>query len=575
MASTIIALKEQETPGTPLFIFDCTLSSGDIQRWSTHNVTVNSRSYSARVLRHNAFDLTSSPEAATDGVSKISITLANADGILSELERNVGWKGSQLVVTFLFFDLTQGVAASDTQVVFRGVSDPPNQSTESCMRLSFTNRLNLQRVYLPDITIQKRCPWTFPGTAAQRQEAVNGGSKGQFSPFYRCGYSADQTGGVGTSSSGAPFTTCDYSRTQCQQRGMFSIDAQNQATRRFGGIEFLPAAIQVRSYGAKGTYLSVPLTNQALYNDYVPHIYGTGWYVPPIVFARNDGNLTHLEVLLGAGLLTAVLKVIVHDMEIPVGVAGANMTATGWYNVVTLGTRSGNFNPDFTDASGNPMGDPYGSLGMLSVVVPNGIANGTSLPAVEVLIQGMQLETFDSSGNPLGHAFTNNPAWVLLDVLLRSGWTTDLVDLASFSAVAQRCDTLVQTTDLNGNPTSIPRYQCNLILTDRRSAGDVVRGIRNASAMYLTFDPTGRLQLNSEDTLALQQPTKPGGSNSAGTLDGGWPAYEFGDSFSGIARLDTGATSFTLSSRSTADTPNQYTVEFQDEFNEYQQDSLS
>ncbi len=65
------------------------------------------------------------------------------------------------------------------------------------MRLSFTNRLNLQRVYLPDITIQKRCPWTFPATAAQRQEAIAGGSKGQFSPFYRCGYSADQTGGAG------------------------------------------------------------------------------------------------------------------------------------------------------------------------------------------------------------------------------------------------------------------------------------------------------------------------------------------------------------------------------------------
>jgi len=575
MASTIIALKEQETPGTPLFIFDCTLSSGDVQHWSTHSVTVNSQSYSARVLRHNAFDLTSSPEAATDGGARISITLANADGILSEIERNIGWKGSQVVVTFLFFDLIRGVTASDTQVVFRGVADPPNQSTESSMRLSFTNRLNLQRVYLPNITIQKRCPWTFPSTAAQRQEALNGGSQGQFSPFYPCGYSADQTGGVGSLSSGAPFTTCDYSRTQCQQRGMFSTDAQNQVTRRFGGIEFLPTAIQVRSYGEKGTYLSVPVANQALYNDYVPLIYGTGWYEPPIAFARNDGNLTHLEVLLGAGILTAVLKVVVNDLEIPVGVAGANMTATGWYNVVTLGTRNGNFNPDFTDASGNPLGDPYGSMGMMSVVIPNGIANGTSLPVIEVLIQGMQLATFDSSGNSLGDNFTNNPAWVLLDVLLRSGWTTGLVDLASFAGVAQSCEALVQTTDLNGNPTSIPRYQCNLILTDRRSAGDIVRGIRNASAMYLTFDSLGRLQLNSEDTLALQQPTKPAGSNSTETLDGGWPAYEFGDSFSGIVRLDSGATSLTLSSRSTADTPNQYTVEFQDEFNEYQQDSLS
>ena len=443
------------------------------------------------------------------------------------------------------------------------------------MRLSFTNRLNLQRVYLPDIRIQKRCPWTFPTTAVQRKEAVTGGSKGPFSPFFRCGYSADQTSGLGSIAADGPYTSCDYSRTQCQQRGMFSTDANNQVTRRFGGIEFLPSAIQVRSYGEKGSHLSIPLANQALYNDFVPLVYGTGWYEPPIVFARNDGNLTHFEILLGAGPLTGVLKVVVNDIEIPVGVSGANMTATGWYNVVTLGTRSGNFNPDFRDSSGNPLGDPYGSMGMLSVVVPNGISSGTSLPAIEVLIQGLELACFDANGNSLGNSFSNNPAWVLLDVLLRSGWTTDLVDLPSFAAVAQRCDALVHTTDLNGNDTLIPRYQCNLMLTNRRSAGDIVRGIRTGCALYLSFDTNGFLRLNAEDTLGLQQPTKPPGSNSTETLNGGWPAYEFGDNFSGIVRRDTGETSLTISSRSTADTPNRYTVEFQDAFNEYQQDSLS
>ncbi len=110
MATTINDLKEQETPGTPLFIFDCTLTSGDLQQWSTHNVTINGKSYSARVLRHNVFDLASSPEAATDGVSRISVTLANADGILSEIERNIGWKGAQLTITFLFFDLKNSAA---------------------------------------------------------------------------------------------------------------------------------------------------------------------------------------------------------------------------------------------------------------------------------------------------------------------------------------------------------------------------------------------------------------------------------------------------------------------------------
>jgi len=572
----ISVLKELEVPGTPLFLFDCTLPTGDVERWSTHNVTVNGNPYLSRVLKHNIFDLNSSPEAATDGVSTVSITLANADSLLSSIERNIGWKGSTLVATFLFFDLTNQVVASDSQVVFRGIANPPDQSTESTLRLSFTNTLNLQRVFLPAVRIQKLCPWNFPSTAAQRLEAVTGGTQGAFSPFYQCGYSPDQSGGVGNMNAGTPFTTCDYSRTQCQQRGMFDKDSANNVTRRFGGIEFVPASILVRTYGSKTSVLSTPLPNQALYNDFVPLIYGTGWYRPPIVLARNDGNLTHFEILLGSGQISSVVTVIVNSTQIPVGVNGTNMTATGWYNVISYGSRNGAFNPDFSNSAGQPLGDPYGSMAFMSLVVPNSISNGTSFPEVNVLIQGLQLAQYDSSGNYLSNAFTNNPAWVMLDALRRSGWNQTQLDLATFSAVAQRCNALVSTVDVNGNSTTIPRYQCNLLLTGRRSAGDIVRGIRNSSAMYLSFDSNGLIQLNPEDILANQQPTQSASSNSTATLNGGWPAYEFGDTtFSGIVRNTNGASSLTVTSQSIANSPNQYTVEFQDQFNDYQQDSLS
>ena len=573
----INVLKELEVPGTPLFLFDCTLPNGVVQSWSTHNVTINGTQYLSRVLKHNAFELNSSAESATDGASTVSITLANADAFLSSIESNIGWKGSALAVTFLFYDLINQAAASGSQVVFRGIANPPDQSTESTLRLSFTNRLNLQRVYLPPVRIQKLCPWNFPATAAQRQEAVNGGAQGAFSPFYQCGYSPDQTGGVGNMNGSTPYTTCDYSRTQCQQRGMFDTDSRSNITRRFGGLEFVPASIIVRSYGAKTSQVSTPLPNQALYNDFVPLLYGTGWYQPPIVLARNDGNLTHFEVLLGVGQIAAVVTVIVNNIEIPVGVSGTNMTSTGWYNVISYGTRNGAFNPDFSNSAGQPLGDPYGSMAFMSVVVPNWISNGTSLPVIDVLIQGLELAQYDSSGNYVQTTFSNNPAWVMLDALQKSGWTQNLLDLPSFSVAAQRCNALVSTVDVNGNSATIPRYQCNLLLTDRRSAGDVVRGIRIASALYLSFDVNGLVQLNGEDTLANQQPTQAVGSNSTEMLNGGWPAYEFSDdgTFSGIVRSSSGGSSVVVTTTNTANTPNQYTVEFQDQFNDYQQDSLS
>ena len=136
----INVLKEQEVPGTPLLLFDCTLPTGDVQSWSTHNVAINGTQYLSRVLKHNLFELNNSVETATNGTASVSITLANADAFLSPIERNVGWKGSSLVVTFLFYDLKNQAVASDSQIVFRGIANPPEQSTEATLRLSFTNR---------------------------------------------------------------------------------------------------------------------------------------------------------------------------------------------------------------------------------------------------------------------------------------------------------------------------------------------------------------------------------------------------------------------------------------------------
>ena len=88
-----------------------------------------------------------------------------------------------------------------------------------------------------------------------------------------------------------------------------------------------------------------------------------------------------------------------------------------------------------------------------------------------------------------------------------------------------------------------PRFECNLVIETRRSAAEVAKGIRNGSSLMLTYGMSGLLTLRVENTLALQQPTLPDGSNSTETLNGGWPAYEFSDgsaTFSGILRNANG-----------------------------------
>jgi len=565
---TISELKELAVTDTPIMVFDCTLSSGAMEHWSTHVVTIGSTTYDARVLQHSAFDIQTASDQGVDGSPKISLVLANADSHFSEVERATGWKGANLTVGFLFYDLRNDVPLTEMTVIFQGICNSPDQIKEATIRLTAINRMNLQRLHLPEVRIQRRCPWIFPATDDQRTEAVDGGVDGKYSLYYRCGYSAGASGGAGSLNGSTPYTTCGYTRADCQARGI---------AQRFGGLEYVPPAIAVRGYG-KDWSTSALSVNQARYNDYVPMIYGTVWIEPLVVFARNDGNLTRMEVLLGIGQIQGVVTVLVDDVQIPVGVSGQNMTGTGWYNLITSGTRDGAYDPNFTNPDGTPAGDPYGSMAYLAVIVPNQLSTGNSLPTVRVLVQGLIVPTYAADGTYLSDQFSNNPAWILLDVLRRSGWTAAEIDLTSFAAAAAYCDEQIQSTDLNGNPITITRFQCNVAIQKRKSAGDVVRGVRNGARLYLTYGAGGVLQLQVENSLALQQPARSAYTNSTAALGGGWPAYEFGDGTSGVSgvlRRQNGEPSVIISARSIADTPNCLTTDFQDGLNSYQQDSYT
>ena len=98
-----------------------------------------------------------------------------------------------------------------------------------------------------------------------------------------------------------------------------------------------------------------------------------------------------------------------------------------------------------------------------------------------------------------------------------------------------------------------------------------------AARLLFTYSVGGLLQLQVENSIALQQPTQVGVEQQHGDAKWRLAGYEFSDGSTGTAnilRKANGEPSVQVSSRSIADTPNQVTVEFQDAFNGYQQDSL-
>jgi hypothetical protein len=572
-------MKRRETPDTPVLLFDCTWKDGHTERWSTHAVSAGGEAYSPRVVRHDGFELKLASEEGIDAGGRLAVTLVNTDSYGSQIERSRGWKGARLRVRAAFADLRTRGLTTAPKAVFLGWANPPEEISERFIRLSFVNRLSLQRTAVPQARVQPRCPWHFPRTAAERAEAVDGGARGRYSAFYNCGYSPGLMGGAGNlDGSGQPFTDCARTRPDCEARGMFSRDAETRETARFGGCQFLPPSIAVRSHGGAKWGLAEPADGRGRANDAVPLIYGTAWYAPPVIFSRSDGNLTHCQALLGSGPMEGVEKVIVNGVELPLGVDGQDMTATGWYNVVSLGLRNGAFNLNFADAAGVPTGDPHGGMAVLSASIPNRLARGNEVPRVEVLANGQRVPVYDLSGARAGEAFTRNPAWILLDLLKRCGWSEEEIDTASFSRTAGYCAEILPVKDPNGNVVNSPRFEINVALTERRSAAEAVRGIRNAAALMVTIDGEGRIRLAPEGRIGDQQPEKPEGSNSAAPFEGGWPAYEFSDGsagFGAILRRADNAPAVRIFSRPASESPNRLSVEFQNMLNGYRQDTVS
>jgi hypothetical protein len=571
--------KYEEELLTPVLLFDCTLADGQVERWSTHSATWQNIAYSPRVVENSGFGIGLLADDGSDWGNRMTVVIANTDSYVTHLHRTENLKGCRLLVSFAFLDPDSGQVVSTPEAVFTGIGDAPEELTTSVGRINFISRFSLQRLALPQTRVQESCPWSFPRDAAERAEAVSGGATGKYNRFYPCGYSADQAGGCGNpDGSGNPFNSCGGTKSECVARGMWQQDARGQSTARFGGFQFLPATSLVRSSGASQRFWSQAVDGRAKTNDAVPLVYGTVRYPAPVIWAWNDGNLLICEALVGSGPIQGILRLWVNGIELPLGVPGTNMSATGWYDVLTTGDRNGAFDPNFADSLGKPVSDPHGSLAAVNIHVPTNLVSSNSLPTVEVLAQGLVLPRYDEQGEPLGAFFTANPAWALLDMLRRCGWQDNELDIPSFAVAASTLDQAVPVPT-GGDPALFEaRAAFNYALLSRKPSIDIMRGLRQGAELLLRLNEQGQISVIVEGTISDQQPVQPEHSNAISPLDGGWPTFEANDGSTGdctILANKQGDIDLRLFCQPTSQTPNRLTVEYQDSRNDYVNGSLS
>jgi len=238
--------------------------------------------------------------------------------------------------------------------------------------------------------------------------------------------------------------------------------------------------------------------NEARYNDFVPMVYGTAWYNPPIVFARNDGNLTRNgSAARQWARCRPCFKGAGERRRDSGGRRRAQYDGHGMVQRADTGYRAwARLDSDFTD------GDPYGSMAYASVVVTEPAERRDEPAESRGAGDGAESCRFmgpTASGWP--KQLTGEPG------VDRSGYAAARrmgageIDAASFARAAAFCDEEIAALDLFGTRYTAAGSDATWCCRSDGSGGRGPR-LRNSARLLLTYGSAGQDRARMENAMA-------------------------------------------------------------------------
>jgi hypothetical protein len=603
--------------------------------------------YLARISTQDMGQLQSRSQEGVDRIPSIALHLADPDKFLwTNFEQQIGFKGATVSLNLVMWQADTANFSSDAPLQFQGVCDGPNyEGGLDTMTVTANSSHNTSRVYFPIVPLGPTCPWAFPpgGPTANPGALRLDGATNRSSVYWECGYDPDQAGtdpdtladarcgnlttpnatdaaGNIVADANGVFITCDYTKPGCVARGMYTQDSAARPTGRFGGVQWSadPGESQHNSYLDGHDVTVFNSQNTSIIGNGINQLYGTEWVNGQVVNIQADGNLTQFEVIVclgdvgiptyvGGTFVSGIEKVLVNGILINYTnnfgtmIDGVKKTGEGFdpltvsinfdsdmsWSHVTTGLRTGA--QDTALYYGGP-GDPYGSICTIVCQVYQQLGgDGSQFPTVQVLASGTRVAVFSDptqTGSTVPMVQSNNPAWVLMDILTWANWQYSDFDLPSFMAAAAFCDTWITYTDLTGNPAAVhARFICEVAIDQRRTAAELIQSILWGFRAQLinNYNGNGLLYLMIRESTADQQPLAIAGSNyntaitsvtANGTIALGYLAYLF-DENSIIRTQENGKPAISMKMLPNSSTPNRIIFPFQDSANAYVSDSLN
>jgi len=581
--------------------------------------------YIGRIQQQSIDALQHRSQLGIDRVSKVTLLLMDADHfIYNNICKVYGFRGASMQMALVLWEAGTSNFSSDAPLMFTGVCDMERPSRGmTLIELSANTSHNTAVVRQPFFILENRCPLHFPANAAERAQAGDPGSK--FCMYNPAGTGAAVFGPVGnlgpanhTNSYGQLVTDgsgyyilCEFIRSNpsdptvgCMARlgnaattsvapdGDLGHDQAGHWTGGFAGIEWSPGTYytDAKNFVSNSKIPTFSFLNAAILGQYANLVYGQQLINAKVATIVESGNDTKIEAVIYSGEhdLGYVPFPVVNGVEVNRFGHGAVDKSLGWdwandgSNTSTGGRRGTMLRFDgWNDRQSgfSALGDPFGSLCRMGIVVYKDLFTGFGTPTVQVRTIGPKVAVFanQTAYSLIGAPANSNPAWVLLDILNLSNWQYQEVNMQTFIDSAAICDLPVSYITSTGGSSTHSQYKCQFSLESRKTAAEVLAGVLRCCNGYLYWNQAGQLCMGINQTLADQQSSPVAGSNyntavSSIHADGsggtGYAAYLFDETTINLKTVE-------FEQNATVMTPNRININFQDEDNSFVVDSLN
>ena len=615
---------------------DTVYLSSAAETGETH-LTYGGNDYQCRVQNQDVEAIVAMSAQGFDVPGSFVLTLADGDGDLwTNHALAHGWKGATLTATLVLWDAISAAFSTDAYT-WDFTAEFAETTASGVLRVPAVSKNAMTRVKVPNVSRQRRCQWVFPSTAAQRSSGLSNpsspyypcgyspglsGGVGDYesgtTPFTACTYTREAcvARGMHETDSAANVTARfggDTWIAPAEYSGRRYTDGQQ--VRGFNTPNPAGAAWWPKVYGTQwveGVNLSPAQEPNSVRAECIvcEAMHGSATVYRVVVngheVPQNNGDqLFTWRYVTQGGRSGAICTDAIFDGE---GDPHGSTCKIEW--VVPAELASGG-NPSVRVLVQGPpslviypidTADHSGTGGRVKITFPytNRLCAGNSPFTVTVggsnsaIADGsyglydwdstsVTLATTSGSGSGSGgyvafYIANDSPVWHLMDLLTLGPW--QITDFDAWMEAAEYCATSVSYTDLRGETASHARFKSGFALetNSRQTLAQAVTSLRLAAGLMLSRNPqTGKLRCAIKRTLAEQQPAAVDGSNYAtavssvladGTAANGYLAYLFdgGSIIRGSLRI---------SQRGIADSANRISIAFQDEDNEWVQDSLS